>query len=335
MRYWLLLTILWIAPVYSWWPQPVLLPEDAAARLPDMATPPETVAEPQQTLAADGSLESSRAWLAGYLNSVSGSLDSFFVDAFFGDDLIGDDVSGTRGKISMATRKVSGDALEFKFGVSVKLDLPNTNDRLKLLIESDEEDEGVQQNFLDSVDNTSYSTALRFLVNERAAWRTDFDVGIRGGLPFNPFSRFRARRYAYLSEWEMRATQTLYYFRDDGWGEDTELRLDYPLNTEKLFRINTRARYLLDNRFFDLNYDLALYHELGPHSVLAYNAGASGDSAQGATFYSYYAGVRYRRQVYRDWVFFEIAPQFEWHRDTDYRTRPVLMLRLESLISQD
>lgn len=335
MRYALLLSIVLACPAYSWWPQPVLLPEDASARLPDMEKSSSPVPERSITLVSDPALEASRAWLAGYLNSVSGSLDSFFVDAFFGDDLIDDDIQGSRAKIRMSTRQVSGDTLEYKFGVSVKLDLPHTNDRLKLLIESEEEEDAVQQNFLESVDNTNYSTALRFLIKERAAWRTDFDVGIRGGLPPNPFTRFRARRYAYLSAWEVRATQTLYYFRDDGWGEDTELRLDYPLNTEKVFRVNARARYLLDNQYFDLNYDLALYHELSPKAVLAYNAGASGDSEQGATFYSYYAGVRYRRQVYSDWMFFEIAPQFEWHRDTDYRTRPVLMLRLESLISQD
>ena len=96
------------------------------------------------------------------------------MDAFFGDDLIDDDIQGSRAKIRMSTRQVSGDTLEYKFGVSVKLDLPHTNDRLKLLIESEEEEDAVQQNFLESVDNTNYSTALRFLINERAAWRTDF-----------------------------------------------------------------------------------------------------------------------------------------------------------------
>src|SRR5690606_10062549 len=104
MRYWLLLTILWIAPVYSWWPQPVLLPEDAAARLPDMAAPPETVADPHQALAPARAPDSPRARLAGSLTSASGSLDSFFVAALFGDVPVGDDVSGPRGKISMATR---------------------------------------------------------------------------------------------------------------------------------------------------------------------------------------------------------------------------------------
>lgn len=335
MRFCLLLLMVAVAPAYGWWSQPILLSDNAATSWPEPLSAPALPPEQQQTLAKDGSLESSRAWLAGYLNSVSGSLDSFFVDAFFGDDLIDDDVSGSRAKIRMSTRQVSGEGLEYKFGVSVKLDLPHTNNRLKLLIESEEDDDSAQPNFLESVDNTSYSTALRFLVNERAAWRTDFDVGIRGGLPPNPFIRLRARRYLYVSEWELRATQSVFHFRDDGWGEDTELRFDYPLNTEKLFRVSTRARYLLDNKFFDLNYDLALYHELGPKAVLAYNAGASGDTDDGSSFYSYYAGVRYRHQVYRDWVFFEIAPQFEWHRDTDYRTRPVLMLRLESLISHD
>ena len=83
MRYALLLSIVLACPAYSWWPQPVLLPEDASARLSDMEKSSSPVPERSITLVSDPALEASRAWLAGYLNSVSGSLDSFFRGCFF------------------------------------------------------------------------------------------------------------------------------------------------------------------------------------------------------------------------------------------------------------
>lgn len=170
---------------------------------------------------------------------------------------------------------------------------------------------------------------------ETREWKTDLDAGIRWGIPPNPFVRARARRYAYLSDWEMRATQSLYYYTLDGWGETTDLRMDYPLNTEKLFRVSASAEYLLDNDYFDFSYSLSLYHELRDNAVLAYSAGATGDSQQEATFYQYFAGLRYRRLIYSNWIYGEVTPQFEWRRDEGYRTVPVIMFRLEAVVSDE
>lgn len=321
-----------VQPALAWWPEPVLKPD---SQLPAETAPGVTAEDDsEQTVVETGRLDDSREWLSAYLNSVSGNIDSFLVDMFFADDLIGDDIAGSRAKITLASRNEAGGDAEYRFRVSVKLDLPNTNKRVKLLIESEEEEEA-QSTLRQSVENTSYSAALRFLVNEKKSWRSDFDVGMRGGLPPDPFVRYRARRTSYFSEWELRLTQSFYYFNSLGWGEDTELRVDYPLNTEKLFRFDSRARYRLDNGYFDLTYGIALYHELSPKSVLVYNAGATGDSEQGASFYNYFAGIRYRRLVYSDWMYAELLPQFEWNRETGYETRPVLMLRLESMIFAD
>ncbi len=319
----------------AWWspPQPADVPfsfPDAAVPIPvqDESTEETTRVEP-------AAIDRSRDWLADYLDSLSGSLDSFFVDTFFSDDLLEDDVGGSRAKLSFFTRREPGEPVDYTIGLSVKLVLPNTNERLKLLVESEDNSDTPETDALSTLDNVNYSTALRFLINTFDGWTTDFDAGIRWRPAPDPFIRLRARHYWFWSEWEMRTTQSFFYYTTDGWGEETYLRMDYPINTEKLFRVDARAEYLLDNDYFDLSYNATLFHELSPVSVLAYNAGATGDSEEGATFYSYYAGIRYRRQIFRNWIFAEVAPQFEWHRDDDYRTTPVLMFRIESIIAQD
>lgn len=279
-------------------------------------------------------LDRSKDWLAGYLNRLSGNIDSFFVDSFFSEEITDDDVKGSRAKLSLYTRRVLGDPVDYKFGLSVKLVLPHTNERLNLLLDSEDEDNR-EADPIESVENVNYTAALRFIVRETDQWKTNVDAGIRWGVPPNPFIRFRARRYAYLSEWELKATQTLFYFSLDGWGEETRLQMDYPLNTEKLFRINAKAGYLLNDEYFKLSYDAGLYHELSSKAALGFVAGASGDTEVDATFYSYYAGVRYRRQVYSNWVFAEVAPEFIWDRDKNYDTTPVIMFRLESVIARD
>lgn len=162
-------------------------------------------------------LDRSKDWLAGYLNRLSGNIDSFFVDSFFSEEITDDDVKGSRAKLSLYTRRVLGDPVDYKFGLSVKLVLPHTNERLNLLLDSEDEDNR-EADPIESVENVNYTAALRFIVRETDQWKTNVDAGIRWGVPPNPFIRFRARRYAYLSEWELKATQTLFYFSLDGWG---------------------------------------------------------------------------------------------------------------------
>ncbi|MDK2777943.1 MAG: hypothetical protein KYX62_09800 [Pseudomonadota bacterium] len=289
----------------------------------------------QETQVSPAMIDRSKDWLARYLDRVSGNIDSFFVDSFFSEEITEDDVRGSRAKLSFYTRRVLGDPVDYKFGLSVKVVLPNTNERLNLLLDSEEDDDDVRESDpIESVENVDYTAALRFIINETEQWKTNLDAGIRWGIPPDPFIRFRARRYAYLSDWEMRMTQSFYYYSVDGWGEETRLRMDYPLNIEKLFRVKAKAEYLLNDGYFDLSYSAGLYHELTRKTAMAYVAGASGDTENGATFGYYYAALRFRRLVYSDWVYAELSPEFIWDNDKDYETTPVIMFRIESVIAR-
>lgn len=303
---------------------------------PPYTPPPPTEEKPDiaETNVSPAMIERSRTWLADYLNRLSGNIDSFFVDSFFSEDIIEDDVKGSRAKLSLYTRRVLDDPVDYKFGLSVKVVLPNTNEKLNLLIASEDEDKR-ESDPIESVGNVDYSSALRYIINETDQWKTNIDAGIRWGIPPDPFVRYRARRYAYLSEWELKTTQTLYYYTSKGWGEETKLQMDYPLNTEKLFRINSKAGYLVNDEYFKLSYDLGLYHELSHTSALAYVAGASGDTEHGATFSSYNASFRYRQLIYSNWVYGEVEPLFMWDRDKNYETTPVIMFRIEAVIAHD
>ncbi|MDP2609174.1 MULTISPECIES: hypothetical protein [unclassified Oceanobacter] len=286
-----------------------------------------------ETLISGEMVERSREWLANHLDNLSGGLDSFFVDTFFSEDIFDDDVKGSRAKLSLYTRRELGDPVDYKFGISVNLELPHISERLNLLLESEEE-EAREADPLESIENNNYSAALRFILQESERWKTNIDAGIRWGLPPDPFVRLRARRYSYFAEWEMKATQNFSYFASEGWGEYTSVQMNYPLNIEKLFRVNAKASYLLNDDYFKLSYSGGLYHELSQRAALGYVAGASGDTEASASFYNYSVSVRYRRQIYQDWVFAELAPELVWERDKDYETTPVIMFRIESVISK-
>lgn len=280
--------------------------------------------------------DTSKDWLADYLNSVSGDLDSFFIDSFFSDDILLDDQKGSKAKLSFNTRRKIGQPVDYNFSVSVKLELPKVHKKLNLIFESNEEDEAINNNDVAAAaENVEYSAALRFIVREKNNWRINLDTGIRWKIPPEPFSRLRIRRFSHMP-WDinLRSTQEFSWYSSKGWGTNTSFRFDKKVSDKKLLRLNNSAKYLLNDDYFTFSSSLTLYHELNTKEALAYILRASGDDQEHATYHNYGIGIRFRRQVYSDWMYAEIAPELESSREDNYDIVPVIMFRFEALISK-
>lgn len=278
-------------------------------------------------------IDYSHDWLKDYIDNVSYNVDGFFIDAFFSDDIIEDDVNGSRAKVSFFTRRKIGQPVDYKYGISVKLVLPNTDERFNLLLQSSDEDEGEREsNPINTVDNVEYSTALRYVFQETERWKVNFDTGVRWGVNPDPFSRLRFRRYAYLDDFRIKATQNFFWSGNDGFGEETKVELNQPLNIDRLIRYSAGAEYLLNDEYFTLDYGMALYHELNSSEVLAYYYRAGGDTIDKVTFNNYGIGIRYRRKVYQNWMFVEVNPELETQSDSEYDITPIIMFSFEALI---
>lgn len=282
-----------------------------------------------------GIIDFSHDWLINYIESLSRNVDTFVVDTFFGDDILDDDLSGSRAKLSFNTRRILGQPVGYKFGVSVKLVLPNTDEKFNLLLESSEEEEGERDsNALSTVDNVQYSTAVRYIFEATEDWRIDLDTGIKLGIPMDPFTRLKLRRYHYFEDYRLRTTQTFSWSVNKGAGEKTDFQLDHPLNIDRLLRFNFAAEYLLNNDYLELSYGGTLFHELNSKEVLAYFFRASGDVIEEPTFNNYGVGIRYRRKIYQDWVFAEVSPELETSRVNQYDITPIIMFRFEALFGE-
>ncbi len=278
-------------------------------------------------------LENSHDWLSNYIDDVSYGVDGFMIDTFFGDDILDDDVSGSRAKISFFTRREIGKPVDYNYGVSVKLVLPNTNERFSVLVESSEDAEGNRDNNpVDTVEKAEYSTALRFILRESDLWRVSFDNGIKWALPPDPFSRLRFRRLAYFDAFHARFTQSFEWSASDGFGEESKFELNRPLNVDRLVRFGGGAKYLVKNDYFELNYGLSLFHELNKKEVLAYYLRVAGEARDDINFNNYGIGMRYRRMIYQDWIFAEISPELETASSNQYDVTPIIMFRFEALV---
>ena len=281
-------------------------------------------------------VEFSRQWVTDRINNFSEDVDVFFVQSFFNTEVFDDDIDGSRGVISLDTRREIGGDYIYKLSAKLKLELPNTEKRLKLLISSEDDSEyEINKQPIQSIQNATYSTAVRYILNEKSAWKTDVDVGFKGGLPLNPYSRVRARRYGDSFGWNHRFTQSIYYRHIEGWGETSELRFDKNVFHNHLLVFNTEADYLVRNDYFDITSDVTIYHKIDDTSVLAYQIGIVGDTDKGSMVTSYFTGIKYRQLIYKDWIYGSVHPQVEWNKDREYRRMWVLMFNFEAIFSSE
>lgn len=305
----------------------------------DGALPEEVSIEPPSTLIPLPSLDvmdTPHDYLSGqFIGLISN------VDRFFGDDRHYEE--SNKSVLQLDLTRVTGyqgDGLYVLSG-RAKLDLPNTEERLHLTIESD-----ADQNLSTDQSRTQQATtkrstvqsiaaALRFerMYNER--WHFSTDTGLQfQGAATTPFTRARGSVTGTLGSWHTKASETVFWFNTIGAGETTRLDIERLFSEPLLFRISSNATWLHDPQNFDLRQDFSLFHTWDERTALLYQASAFGISKPQPHVTDYMLLVSYRYRLHRDWLFFELNPQMHFPADKQFRTSPALVMRLEMLFDE-
>ncbi len=224
------------------------------------------------------------------------------------------------------------------FDFRTRLKLPNTQDRLRLIVESESDSlapeslrgESSQQNTLiDSALKSSVSAAVRYIEDDIGL---DVDAGIRVDFPLDPFIRVRLKQGDVIDKWEWWQKQEAFAYYSKGIGARYGIGLGYVfaptldlgtdfgitwLDKEGLFY--ARENFFIQQRLNERNrvkYQVSFLqsgeHSLEPDSVL-YN-------------------VQYERLLYKDWLIGQVIPQFTHEADEDYEGTFSLTLSLAILL---
>lgn len=281
-------------------------------------------------------LEWSRDLAKDYVETLNDGVDSFFMGAFFDDEIINDESSGSNGRLFLTTRRVQGEGVDYQVGVNLKLVLPKTRDRFKLLVETDEnEDDQKETDLINTTANVTYSTAIRIELRDGKRWKSSLDNGIRwSGKPVY-FSRIRARRTDYFDEWRLRVLQSITWRSDVEWGAKFNAGLLRPIDLHRHFRTGFTADYLLSDDFAELQTSAAIFEQLDERAALLYQLAVFGDTEHIAKVSNYVLTFSYRRKIYKSFVFAEIVPEVAWPREDDYEATPAINLRFEMIIGPD
>jgi hypothetical protein len=256
------------------------------------------------------------------------------IDSFFADDRFYADTTETYARISLKTTFESGESAESEARLRVRLDLPGTEERLRLFIEGGEPEVGegtASGSIPEAIDDNDYSVGLEGQLGRSDRWDVRPGIGVKAAAPPDPFVRIRATRYAHLGQWLSRFSAGAAQFLDDGSEVQSRLDFDRKLNEDWLFRSASRARWLDRKDRIDFTQTLTLFHRLSARAGLSYDVGLRADDDPDWQLDSYFAQVRVRYRAYNKWLFIEAAPQLVFREDDDYDPTPRFGLRVDAV----
>ena len=164
----------------------------------------------------------------------------------------------------------------------------------------------------------------------------DVGAGVRVKIPPDAFvrTRFQHARPIALNTLG-RFTATAYWDARDGLGESNQVDLERWLAPPTLLRWSNSITITETSRWWTWGTELSLLHKLSPKSAVTFAGGVSGSTHPSWAATNYRILARYRRNVWRKWLFLEGEPYIRWPRKEDGSQKSVwgAALRVEILFT--
>jgi hypothetical protein len=164
----------------------------------------------------------------------------------------------------------------------------------------------------------------------------DVGAGVRVKIPPDAFVRTRFQHARALALDTLgRLTATAYWDAKDGFGESNQVDLERRLAPPTLLRWSNFISISEASRWWTWGTELSLLHKLSPKSAITFAGGVSGSTHPSWVATNYRILARYRRNVWRKWLFLEGEPDIHWPRKEDGSRKPVwgATLRVEILFA--
>ncbi|NWO06128.1 MAG: hypothetical protein HLX50_10660 [Alteromonadaceae bacterium] len=240
-------------------------------------------------------------------------------------------------RLGAAAKSETGNLADFEPEVRFRLEVPTTEEKLKLVIDSETEDlvpleeRDRDRQLVDSERTDSETTgALRYITEIGDAVNFTTDIGGRLRLPPEMFWRAKAGKGWQLSnDWSLAAEQRVYYYHTEGWGARSWFGVNRPLPDGWRFFSSSELEWQHDERKFESAQIFSIRKRLNNRSEIRPRLGVLGESQPEWRTTSYFADVTWRYRIYEDWLFAEFIPALSFPREKNFREQTSILFRLE------
>lgn len=255
-------------------------------------------------------------------------------DSFFDNQRYTCEKNETRAQMRLSVGKSRFSNWEFKPRVSLNLDLPQLENRAKLIISaSDDEDFDIAQDPISKAAQTHsgseterLNAALRYSMIAQKKMNLSSSVGVSFD---RAYAGMRFRRNHKLANWRGRFISRLRWYTDNGWDWRNQYDIERPIS--KCFFLRTTAEtYWAENQNgLPHALSLSLFQVLSQTNALAYDIGTYFQTRPNYHMTDLMLRLRLRQRFYRDWMVLEIGPQLTFPAQHNRRPNPGIVIKLE------
>lgn len=327
----LLLAVLWLPPVYS--------TASAAEKTQTKEPLPDENSEPG-TLSKAGSLVDDAH------GKISDRFSRFIVqiDDFIGAGESGEQLNTSWARIRVESVKPGAEKLKLAATVKLRVVLPQSQQRFRLLVSSEDDDESsaansdaAQREQIASGDNNNVALALRFIRTARDRFRLNYDLGAR--IKDDKAQLFGRFIIGYKKESILGFTNTftnnLTYFSASGYQNSFRIDTRRTLfDRESLYFRNTiELSWRKGISGAGIGETMGIYADLGKRRALALEGITGYATSLNDGIEEKYRGaelrIRYRQNIWRPWIYYEIWPSVSWSSSNDYERAYGGLFRVE------
>jgi hypothetical protein len=158
---------------------------------------------------------------------------------------------------------------------------------------------------------------------------------IRTGVQFSQgtivlFTAPRYRLLIPLPPWDLRFTEEATYRTDTGWQSETIVDLERKLPRDFFFRTSLDALWLAGSKGYFYALSFSLREVFNATNALDYEWVNSYQTHPVYELTEVAFRIRYRHSFWREWLFYEVAPQIRFPRTGNFDLIPGILFRIET-----
>ena len=264
------------------------------------------------------------------------------LDDFFGDDSVTEeavDLSSLRARPTLEWE--DGRAEKVSLPLRIYLSLPQTEARWQAFFTSDSErdpdgDSTQTANPLDAESDSRSELGISYIDTSEESRDLRYSIGAQfRSFQLDPYVQIRSRNTSELGLWNSRLISKAYYFLDAGAEVSIRADLDREIGDGGLFRSSSLIEWYELDTGVRFNQGFSYRVLLGEKSAaaLGYQLNARIEPKFEAETHTVF--FEYKKQVWRDWLFYQISPQIRVREESDYQARAAIVLSLDIYFTED
>ena len=259
-----------------------------------------------------------------------------WVDSFFSDPEYEAEVATSQFRIRPELYYRQEQGLKARAKLAFRIRLPNLERNVSLVGGSSDFDSSFDEAVDDDLNEPA--VGLQFFGKEGKKWNTSISLGVK----FNEFAGFIGPRFRYRTDWSQRTSfrfvQKFLWQTNNEWQLRSRFDFNFALSEQYFFRQLVDARWRgeeADEEGWRTRVSSLLTKRLTKASGLQSEATAIFHTRPDTHVDEYVVALRYRKQTWREWFYYEIVPQVSWEDEFDYKWNPGIRLRVEIFYGGD